>query len=127
MTKSKTSRFFEPLAVAVASGHSIKAAADVAGCAVQTAYNLSSSPEFRRRVTEIRSEICARAVGRLADSAALAADTLAELCGASNPPAVRATAAKSILAALPGLSEYSELRQRIDSLESGDFKLKVAK
>lgn len=126
MKKSKPSRFFEPLAVAVASGHSIRAAADVAKCGTQTAYNLSSSPEFRRRVIELRSEICERAVGRLADGAAMAVDTLIELCGTSNPPAVRATAAKSILASLPTLSEYSELRQRIDAIENGSTKPRLA-
>lgn len=127
MSKSKTSRFFEPLAVAVASGHSIRAAADVAKCATQTAYNISASPEFKYRVSEIRSEICERAVGRLADGATLAVDTLLELCDASNPPAVRATAAKSVLAALPVLSEYSELRARIDEIENGNTKPRLAR
>lgn len=113
----KVSKFFNPLAVQVAGGSSIKAAAAVVGCSSQTAYNLSASKEFRQRVAELRSEVTYRAVGKLADSASLAVDTLRELLDATNEPSIRLNASKAILAALPTISEFCELRSRIDALE----------
>ncbi len=118
------SKFFEPLAVHVASGRTIKDAAKLIKCAEQTAYNLSCDPSFRHRVAEIRSEITTRAVGRLADTAALAVDTLRELLGATNEPSIRLNASKAILAALPTMTEFGELRARIDAIENN--RLRVA-
>lgn len=123
----KKSKFFEPLALRVAAGLSIKAAADVAKCSTQTAYNLSSSPEFRYRVCEIRSEVTTEAVGKLANAASQAVDTLVELMDVANEPSIRLNASKAILAALPGLSEFGELRRRVDEIENGSTKPRLAK
>lgn len=123
----KKSKFFEALAVAVAGGQSIKAASSTVGCAVQTAYHVSADPMFRSRVSEIRSEITTQAVGRLADSAALAVDTLRELLDASNEPSIRLNASKAILAALPSMTEFGELRARIDAIENGNNKPRLAR
>jgi len=127
MNKSKPSRFFEPLAVAVASGHSIRAAADVAKCAQQTAYNLSSSQNFRQRVAELRSEMTTLAVGKLSDAASQAVDTLRELLNPANDPSIRLNASKAILAALPSMTEFGELRSRIDAIENHGDRLKVVR
>ena len=51
------SKYLEPIAVLVAGGSSIKAASVTAGCSLQTAYNLSATPEFRQRVSEIRTQM----------------------------------------------------------------------
>jgi hypothetical protein len=126
MKNSKPSKFFEPLAVQVSAGYSIRAAADVIGCALQTAYNISASHEFKQRVAEIRSEITYQAVGRLADSASLAVDTLRELTDAANEPSIRLNASKAILAALPTMTEFGELRARVDAIESGSTKPRLA-
>ncbi len=48
----KSSRFFDPLAIAVASGSTIKAAAEAAGCSTPVAYSISRSPEFKNAVSE---------------------------------------------------------------------------
>jgi len=119
MSKSKLSRFFEPLAVAVAGGHSIRSAADVAGCATQTAYNLSASPDFRQRVAEIRSQTTDQAVGALSDAATVA---VARLRGIVDDPSQKAgdhiAASKAILSALGPMQELSELRKRLDAIEN---------
>ncbi len=127
MDKSKQSRFFTPLAVHVAAGQSVRSAAAEIGCAEQTAYNLSCRDDFRQAVSAIRSAAAERAVGRLADSAALAVDTMRSLLDESNEPAIRLNAAKAILGALPGLSEFSELRQRIEQIERQEIGLRVAR
>ena len=115
---SKQSKFLEPLAVAVAAGNTIKHAAEIVGCSLQTAYNTSATAEFRQRVSEIRTEIASSTVGTLTLAASEAASTLRELLDASNPPAVRLNSAKAILASLSAISELGELRARIDALEA---------
>ena len=120
------SKFLEPLAVLVAGGSSIKAAAGVVNCSEQTAYNLSSTPEFKSRVSEIRTQLTTEAVGKLTSAATEAVDTLRSLLNATNEPSVRLNAAKAILASLGPISEANELRARIDSIE-GQASLRVAR
>jgi hypothetical protein len=123
----KKSKFFEPLAVAVAGGLSIKAAAAIVNCAVSTAYAVSADDDFRRRVSQIRTEAVAGAVGRLSDMASRAVDTLGELLDASNDPPVRLNAAKAILGAVGPMAEFAELRARIDAIEATGPGLRVAR
>jgi len=120
------SKFAEPMAIAVAAGSSIKAAAEAVRCSTQTAYNISATSEFRSRVSEIRSELTTAAVGRLTAAASEAVDTLRSLLDAANEPSVRLNAAKAILANLGPISEHGELRQRIDAIERGP-QLKVVR
>jgi hypothetical protein len=121
--KPKPSKYQELLAVEVASGSSIKAAADKIGCKVQTAYNISCSTEFRSRVSSIRSEITAQSVGLITSAATQAAATLTSLLSETCEPSIRLNAAKTILSALGPLSEIGELRARLDALESQRLKI----
>jgi hypothetical protein len=114
----KESKFLEGLAAHVAGGSSIKTSAEVVGCSIQTAYNLSATTEFKTRVASIRSEVASSTVGTLTLAASEAASALRELLDASNPPAVRLNSAKAVLASLSAISELGELRARIDALES---------
>lgn len=111
-------KFLELLAVAVASGSTIRSAAESCGCSERQGYRVSSSPEFKARVSEIRSEMTNAAVGELSAAASEAVATIRELLSAENEPSVRLNAAKSILNALGPLSELSELRERLAALES---------
>ena len=119
----KNTKFLERLAVAVASGSTIRAAANGAGCSIDTAYGLSKTSEFRQRVGEIRSEATSAAIGKLSTAASLAVDALVTLL-ASEDSRDRLNAAKAILVTLQPLSEFGELRSRIDRLESD--KLRIA-
>jgi hypothetical protein len=114
---TKQSKFLEPLAVAVASGNSIKQAAEIVGCSPQSAYNLSHTELFRFRVSEIRSEITSEAVGIITRGATQAASTLVALLDASNDARDRLASAKAILGVLGPMSEFAELRSRLDRLE----------
>jgi hypothetical protein len=114
----KQSKFSEQLAIHVAGGSSIKTSAEIVGCSLQTAYNTSATDAFRRRVSEIRSEVASSTVGVLTSAASEAASTLRSLLNESNAPAVRLNACKAILASLASISELGELRARIDALES---------
>lgn len=115
------SKYFDRLTVLVAGGSSVKAAAEVVGCSTQTAYNMSSSQEFRQRVSEIRTEITCEAVGKLTSAAAEAVDTLRELMRPENEPSARLQASKTVLAMLGPISEIGELRERIGKIEGQQF------
>jgi len=114
---TKQSKFLEPLAVAVASGNSIKTSAEIVGCSLQSAYNLSHTEQFRFRVSEIRSEITSEAVGIITRGATAAASTLVELLDPSNDARDRLASAKTILGVLAPMAEHAELRARLDRLE----------
>lgn len=117
MTKTATNgRFFELLAVAVASGSSVKSAAESCGCGERQAYRISAMPEFRRRVSEIRSQVLDSTVGKISNATSQAVDKLVSLL---NDPHHSLGAAKAILSNVAPLSELGELRSRIDKLESG--------
>lgn len=120
---SNPSKFLEPLAMAVASGNSIKAACEIVVCSIQTGYNLSCTDVFKARVSAIRSEITEQSVGKLTDASVLAVSTIISLLGPANEPSVRLNAAKAILANLGPLSELGELRARIDRIEAGQLKV----
>ena len=108
---------FEAMALALASGSSIKAASQKAGLSVRQGYRISASFRMRSRVGELRSLITNEAVGLITTAAARAAATLAELLDEANEPSVRLNASKAILNALAPLTELNELRSRLDELE----------
>jgi len=113
---SDESKFYEILAVGVASGSTIANAAIQAGCSVSHAYRLAQRPQFRQRVGELRSEASDRAVGLLAEAAVEAVSVLRQSLQ-SERPADRIAAAKSILSSVGPMSELHELRERLTKLE----------
>ena len=112
------SKFLEPIAVLVAGGSSIKTAAETVGCSLQTAYNLSATPEFKNQVAAIRNDAVAAAVGVLSQAASKAAQTLVDLLSSEHEAKDRLAAARLILANLGPIQELGELRERITKIES---------
>jgi hypothetical protein len=108
----------DALALALAAGDSIAAAAAKAGMGERTAYRRLADPDFRRRVAELRAEMIGRALGKLADGMTEAADVLRQLLAGQTPPAVRLGAARSILELGVKLRESVELEQRVAALET---------
>jgi transposase-like protein len=115
--KMAASGKFESLALLLASGSSIKAAAVQLGIGSRTAYRIASSDKMKTRVASIRTEIASGTVGTLTLAASEAAAALRELLDSSNAPAVRLNACKAVLASLSAISELGELRSRLDALE----------
>ena len=110
-------RFWQVLAVAVAAGSSVKAAAESCSCSERQGYRISATPEFKSRVSAIRAEMTSQAVGELSAAASEAVATIRELLASTNEPPVRLNAAKAILNALGPMSELGELRERLATLE----------
>ena len=110
-------KFMELLAVAVAGGQTVKAAAESCSCSERQGYRISATLEFKSRVSAIRAEMTSQAVGELSAAASEAVTTIRELLASTNEPPVRLNAAKAILNALGPMSELGELRERLATLE----------
>jgi hypothetical protein len=106
----------DALALALASGKTITEAAAIAGLSRRTATRRVADPTFRLRVAELRAEMVGRALGKMADGMAAAADTLRGLLDAEGE-SVRLGAARSILELGNKLRESVELEQRLADLE----------
>ena len=106
----------EALALAVASGQTLRDAAAAAGIGERTATRRWADPAFRRRVGELRGDMVSNAVGRMADGMADAAGKLRELLTADSE-SVQLGAARSLLELGVKLRESVELEERVAELE----------
>jgi hypothetical protein len=106
----------EALALAVASGQSLRDAAATAALSERTAARRWANLAFRQRVTELRADMVQRALGRTADSMTEAADTLRQLLNSPSHSA-RLGAARALLELGVKLRETVELEQRLLALE----------
>jgi hypothetical protein len=116
MSDSVRRKGWEALAVALAAGQTLRDAAAAAGVTEMTAYRRWKDPEFRKRVAELRAEMIARAVGKLADGMSEAADVLRSLLAAESE-ATRLGAARASLELPVKLHESTELEARLAALE----------
>src|SRR5262245_58634963 len=102
----------EALALAVATGQTLRDAAQTAGVGERTAARRWSDPAFRCRVAELRADLVRRSLGRLADAMTEAADVLRCLLQAQSE-SVRLGAARSLLELGVKLREGVELEERL--------------
>jgi hypothetical protein len=107
----------EPLALALATGQTLRDAAAATGIGERTATRRMADPAFRRRIGELRGDMVGRALGRMADGMAEAADKLRELLTAESE-SVRLGAARALLELGVRLRESVELEARLVALEA---------
>jgi hypothetical protein len=111
----------EAVALLLASGYTIAAAASESG-ASERVIKLwkANNPNFGKRITEIRAEMTSQALGRLVDAMSGAADTLDDLARNSDSEHVRLSAARAVLELGVKLRESVELESRIAALEANE-------
>jgi hypothetical protein len=111
------------LALALAEGDSVQAAADKVGIGRTTAYRRLADPAFKQRIQTMRGEMIGQALGRMANSMTAAADVLRDLLKAESE-SIRLAAARTMLDLGTKLREAVELEERLAALESrqGDNK-----
>jgi HEAT repeat protein len=102
--------------LALAAGQTARDAAQAAGIGERTAARRMADPAFRTRVSQLRGEMVTRALGRLADGMAEAAETVRALLQAESE-SVRLGAARSLLELGNKLRESVELEERLAALE----------
>lgn len=116
-TPSSLDPRFEPLALAVAAGDTIKAAADKCGIPLSTAYHTTSGEPFKQRVIALRTEATQAALGQMTDGLVTAVATIKALMAETNEPKIRLDAAKAMLTNHAALANVAELRERLEKLE----------
>lgn len=104
------------LVIGLASGLTVRDAAQRAGIGERTAHRRLGAAAFRQRVAEARTNMLDRAIGQLADAATEAVATLRQLLAAEESN-VRLAAARAILETGRKLRESHELAQRLDGVE----------
>jgi AcrR family transcriptional regulator len=110
-------RASEIMIAAMAGGRTVAEVAQSAGVSERTVYRRMADPSFAWCVREARTELLEQAVGRLADAATRAVDTL--LAGLTAPSeAVRVRAAVALLDQLAKLRSLVEVEQRVTALEA---------
>jgi hypothetical protein len=109
----------EAAAVALAAGATLGEAARKAGAGVTTIKTWAATvPAFARRVADLRAEMTARALGRMTDNLASAADTLGFLARKGKSEQVRLGAARAVIELGVKLRETVDLETRLAALEA---------
>jgi hypothetical protein len=108
----------ERLALLLASGKAIKAAAAEVGIGERTAHTWLGHLHFRTLISELRSRMLDAAVGKLVESTTKAVDTLVCLLS-SKRENIRLRAALGIVETMIRIREHVDFEQRILSLETG--------
>jgi hypothetical protein len=106
----------EALALALATGQTLRDAAAAVGIGERTATRRWADAAFRRHVAELRGEMVARALGKMADGMSDAAGKLRELLAADSE-SVRLGAARALLELGAKLRETVELGSKVEELE----------
>lgn len=118
MPKNGKSYCDQPLALALACGSTMEAAAQKAGLSVSTAYRRSRQPQFMQQVRHIRQEMLSRACAALTAASLQSVQTLLALLDAKVPHATRLGAARSILEIGCRLRLENDLVERLEQLEA---------
>jgi transposase-like protein len=106
-------------ALALARGMTIKAAAAAAEVGERTLHRwLDEDKEFARQVSNLQSELFARAIAVLTDGAAEAAAVLRLLCVKGTTEKVRLSAARAVLELTGRLREMVQLEERLAAVEA---------
>jgi hypothetical protein len=108
---------FDRLAMALAEGDTVQAAAEKAGIGRTTAFRRLADPVFRQRIQTFRGDMIGRALGRMADAMTEGADVLRDLLKAQSE-SVRLGACRALLELGVKLRESVELEERLAALET---------
>ena len=115
----------ERVALLIAAGRSIKAAAAEAGCGERTAHQWLDDAEYRLLVSKFRRRMIDRTIGSLARSTNNAVFILRKLLGSENEN-VRLRAAASLLDHAVRMRDHGELEERITALEAREHESAIA-
>ena len=107
----------ESLAKALAVGDSVAAWAEAHHVPRRTAYRWAAEAGLKVRVRGLRQGLVTDAVGKLADAATAAVETLRGLLAEGQPATVRLGAARAILTALIDVQTHADLSDRVTHLE----------
>ncbi|MEN6525867.1 MAG: hypothetical protein ABFD84_10480 [Candidatus Polarisedimenticolia bacterium] len=105
------------LAAALAAGATQDEAAEAARVSRRTLVRRLNDPAFRARLSDARGLLFREAADLAAGRSRLALETLRELLGPAQPPAVRLGAARALIETAARLREVVDLGARVEELE----------
>ncbi len=114
---SRTKKALDTILQALACGATVESAARKAGVCERTVYRRLADPAFAAQLQQTRADMVARTTGMMTAAALESVKTLVELLQASQPPAVRLGAARSIVELGLKLREATEMAERITAVE----------
>jgi hypothetical protein len=115
----------EMAAVSLAGGATLEEAAIACSGVARTIKTWSTLPAFRQKVSEVRSELTSRALGKLVENMTSAADTLGYLSRKSKSENIRLSASRAIIELGTRLRDMVELEARIAALETNEDNRRV--
>jgi hypothetical protein len=104
-------------ATLLASGMSVKNCAETIDAGLRTVYDWLEKDEFRKLVGQYQAAMVDEALGKLADKAAKAVQTLADCLDSQESDSVKVRAALGILDQLVRIRDTTELERRLTELE----------
>jgi hypothetical protein len=107
----------EAAALALAKGSSREMAAAESGAKVRTVKSWFLLAEFTERITALRREMTAQALGKLTDNLASAADTLGYLSRNAKSEMVRVIAAAKLFELAAKVHEATVMEERMRAIE----------
>jgi transposase-like protein len=111
-------RIDEQLALAIAMGASVEAAAERLGVSKSTAYRRWRDPVVKRRVADLRRDITDRSIGQLVAGLADAITVARQLMRESETESLRLKAAALLIETGLKAAVIAQLEQRIVNLET---------
>jgi transposase-like protein len=111
-------RIDEQLALAIAMGASVEAAAERLGISKSTAYRRWRDPVVKRRVADLRRDITDRSIGQLVAGLADAITVARQLMRESETESLRLKAAALLIETGLKAAAIAQLEQRIVDLET---------
>jgi len=117
MADNKPARRDDALALSLACGATVEAAARSAGVSERTVYRRLREPDFQKRIKEARTDLVRRSAGLLSAASGEAVRTLLALMKESAPPSVRLGAARAVLELGIKVRELAELEAEVRALE----------
>lgn len=117
MTQIDTKEKDVLLATAIASGATASAAAKQLEMSLSTVQRRLSEPSFRRLVADLRGEMIASALGRMAERLTAATDTVAAMLE-SPEPHIRLRAARLLLGNVLRMHDAVDMQTRIHEIEA---------
>jgi hypothetical protein len=108
---------YESLVLAVATGSTIAAWCKRTGTGRTTASGWQREPKFAEDVAKIRKMLLDEAVGKFTKAVSDVADGMIKLAGSATSEATKLAAQKAVLEHLIQLTEFAELKNRVEEIE----------
>lgn len=118
MAKTRNQSLLESLALAYASGTTIKAWADANQISPNTCYHWTKDAEFKRLVAEYRSQMIQACLGQLIKGSSTAAAQIVTLVEKAENESTRLAACRTVLEHLVGLTQFANLQEQIEALKA---------